>query len=333
MLLKNNYLVSIILVVLIMIVTKSFACAATDYNKVALINVSTQYYPNDIKQAEKALKDTGYNTTYKYLDIYPSDFGYSNPDSIRAKILLDALLDKNIDIIWFLKGGGGAFNLLPYLYDHINELKKAKPKILVGFSDVTAIHFFVNNVLGWKSLHGVVAAYNKNAYSSQKIGKIRINDLERIPNITEIINNGISYDKLMPMNKMAYNGIDGSIVGGNMTLIYSYFSTVYQQDISTKILFLEDTGISFRQLDRSLHQLLYLPENKKPEAIIFGQFYPLDPTDDQRLIYKTVIKKFAKTFNRPVYYFPFIGHGQYNKPLLLGVGSKKSYSIALYFAL
>ncbi|MDE4959470.1 LD-carboxypeptidase, partial [Francisella tularensis subsp. holarctica] len=82
-------------------------------------------YPNDINHAEKALKDTGYNTPYKYLDIYPSDFGYSNPDSIRAKILLDALLDKNIDIIWFLTGGGGAFNLLPYLYDHINELKKA----------------------------------------------------------------------------------------------------------------------------------------------------------------------------------------------------------------
>lgn len=304
-----------------MMLTKSFACAATDYNKVALINVSTQYYPNDIKRAKKALKDTGYNTTYEYLDIYPSDFGYSNLDSIRAKILLDALLDDNIDIIWFLRGGGGAFNLLPYLCNHINELKKAKPKILVGFSDVTAIHFFVNNVLGWKSLHGVVAAYNKNAYNLHKTEKIKTNDLEKIPNITEIINNGISYDKLMPMNEMAYDGIDGNIVGGNMTLVYSYFSTVYQQDISTKILLLEDTSISFRQLDRSLHQLLYLPENKKPKAIIFGQFYPLDPTDDQRLIYKTVIKKFARSFNRPVYYFPFIGHGQYNKPLLLGVTS------------
>ncbi|MDE5033802.1 LD-carboxypeptidase, partial [Francisella tularensis subsp. holarctica] len=79
---------------------------------------------------------------------------------------------------------------------HINELNKANPNILVGFSDGTAIHFFVNNVLGWKSLQGVVAAYNKNAYSSQKIEIIRINDLERIPNITENINNGISYDKL-----------------------------------------------------------------------------------------------------------------------------------------
>ncbi|MDE5003116.1 LD-carboxypeptidase, partial [Francisella tularensis subsp. holarctica] len=75
--LKNIYLVSIILVVIIMIFTKSFDCDATDYNKVALINVSTQYYPNDIKQAEKALKNTGYNTTYKYLDKNPSEFGYS----------------------------------------------------------------------------------------------------------------------------------------------------------------------------------------------------------------------------------------------------------------
>ena len=315
MMLKNKFLLNIVLFMVMI----SFAYAIPEYKKVALINISTQYYPNDIKYAKQALENAGYDVSYKYLNLYPSDFGYSNLDPIRAKILLNAMLDKDIDIIWFIKGGAGAFNLLPYLHDHIDELKKTNPKVLVGFSDITAIHYFVNNVLGWKSLHSVVAAYNKSAYDLQNIVKTRINDLEKIPNVSKIINSGVVYNNLMPLNKIAYNGITGSIIGGNMTLIYSYFSTIYQADISEKILFIEDTGLSFRQLDRSLHQLLYVPENKKPIAIIFGQFYPLDPTDNERLIYKTVIKRFAKSFNRPVYYFPFVGHGQYNRPLLLGV--------------
>ena len=296
----------------------SFSYADSNYNRVALINVSTQYYPEEIKDAKQALKDAGYDTTYKYLNQYPSDFGYSNPESKREKILLDAMLDENIDIIWFVKGGAGAFNLLPYLYDHLDQLKKVKPKIIVGFSDITAIHFFVNNVLGWRSLHGVLAAYNKESYLGKNIKIITINDQEKIPNIKDIMTNGISYNSLIPLNKIAYSGIRGNIVGGNMTLVYAFFSTVYQQDISKKILLLEDTGVSYRQLDRSLHQLLYLPEDEKPKGVVFGQFYPLDPTDYERLMYKNVIKNFAKSFNRPVYYFPFIGHGQQNKSLLLG---------------
>ncbi|WP_206196916.1 hypothetical protein [Zooshikella ganghwensis] len=80
---------------------------------------------------------------------------------------------------------------------------------------------------------------------------------------------------------------------------------------------IEDVGVSFRQLDRTLHQLLYKKEFDI-KGIIFGQFYPLDPRDEQRLIYKSVIKRFAEQVNKPVYYYPFIGHGRKNKPVLLG---------------
>ncbi len=291
----------------------------SEQNRVALVAVSTQYEFDKIPTITQALESRNYKVTDKYLNQIISDFGYTNREATRAHLLIDAMLDDNNDIIWFVKGGAGAFNLLPLLNKNIQKLKKAKPKILVGFSDVTPIHQFANDQLNWKSLHGVVASLNQNIAKLSQT-KVSINDQEPIPNIGKIWKYGISYDDLLPLNSLAKIGSNGIMSGGNLTLFLSYFSTIYQPSFSGKILLLEDVGTTFRQLDRSLHQLLFMEESQKNKikAIVFGQFYPLDPTDPERLIYKTVIEKFAEQFERPVYYFPYIGHGRKNHPLILG---------------
>lgn len=289
---------------------------AKSYRRVALISSSTQYDEDKIDQIKKELEEKGYNVKTKYLNQVVSDFGYVNTDQSRAKTLIAALSDKQIDILWMVKGGAGAINLFPALYANKEFLKKTKPKIIVGFSDVTAIHYFVNTVLGWPSVHGVVAAYNKEMTTPDS-GKISINDRESITSIQNILTQGVLYQNIIPLNSSALQPIKGKLLGGNFTLIQAFFGTHYEHDFTNDILLLEDTGISFRQLDRSLHQLLY-KNNFHPKALLFGQFYPLDPTDEQRLIYKTVIEDFAKKINVPVFYFPYFGHGRENKPFILG---------------
>ncbi|MGS4880950.1 LD-carboxypeptidase [Photobacterium damselae] len=133
---------------------------ASNINNVALVSSSTQFDDSQLPQIQQNLEQKGYNVSLQYLDQVISDFGYVNTDQKRAKDLIRALTDDNIDILWFVRGGGGALNLLPYLEQHKDELKSAKPKVLVGFSDVTALHHFVNQELGWPSIHGVTAATN-----------------------------------------------------------------------------------------------------------------------------------------------------------------------------
>jgi len=149
--------------------------------------------------------------------------------------------------------------------------------------------------------------------------QIRINDRETIPWIKNLFTRGIYYQHFIPLNQSALQAqaLQGTVLVGNFTLIRSFFTTGYEHDFTHDLLILEDTGVSFRQLNRSLHQLLYKTDFK-PKAIIFGQFYPLDPTDEQRLIVKTVITAFAKKTTIPVYYFPYFGHGRENKPFILG---------------
>ncbi|WP_222937555.1 LD-carboxypeptidase [Spartinivicinus ruber] len=297
----------------------TFPLLADSYKSIALISVSTQYDEEKIKSVTDALVKKGYVVSTKYLNQVVSDFGYVNTEKARAESLINALLDDGVDIVWFVKGGGGGVNILPYLHMEKERLLLAKPKILIGFSDVTAIHSFVNETLQWKSLHGVVASYNKdNKDKDEK--KIQVNDLEPLPSVEQVLSKGVFYQNIIPLNTLAKKGANGELRGGNFTLVSSLFSTVYEPNLSGKILLLEDIGTSFRQLDRRLHQLLF-KKDLNVNAIVFGQFYPLDPTDEQRLIYKSVIEKFAQKFNKPVYYYPYVGHGRKNHPLILGTNS------------
>ncbi|WP_447124771.1 LD-carboxypeptidase [Glaciimonas sp. GG7] len=288
---------------------------AKSYQKVALVASSTQYDEQIVEKVKGALTLNGYSVDTRHLNQVVSDFGYVNTDRSRAKMLIDAMLDDQVEIVWFIKGGGGAFNLLPFLYAAKEQLALAKPKVLVGFSDVTAIHGFVNEYLQWPSVHGTVASLNKEMTAPD--GKIKTNDLEPIAAINALFNVGVNYQNVLPLNDAAKKGIQGQLRGGNFTLVSSAFSTRYEPDFSGKVLLLEDVGVSFRQLDRSLHQLLF-KKDLHVDAIIFGQLYPLDPTDAERLMYKSVIENFAKKFNKPVYYYPFIGHGRTNHPVILG---------------
>ena len=79
---------------------------------------------------------------------------------------------------------------------------------------------------------------------------------------------------------------------------------------------LEDVRTTFHQLDQSLHQLLFMEKNGII-AVVFGQFYPLDPTDPERLTYRTVIENFAQKFEKPIYHFPFVCHRRRNLLVIL----------------
>ena len=138
---------------------------AANYTKVALVSVSSAYDEQEIPYVVSALEKKGYEVTDRYLKQAISDLGYVDVVAARTKHLTDAMLDDSIDVIWFVRGGGGSVNTLPLLEKHLKTLKRAKPKVLIGFSDVTAVHEFVNKSLGWKSIHGIVAAFNADVYA------------------------------------------------------------------------------------------------------------------------------------------------------------------------
>ncbi|MFT4465295.1 MAG: LD-carboxypeptidase [Sodalis sp. (in: enterobacteria)] len=121
------------------------------------------------------MKRQGFQVNRQYLDQQVSDFGYVNTDRARAENLVKALTDDDVEYLWFVRGGSGAFNLLPHLFANLTTIHGAREKILLGFSDVTAIHDFINKHVGWRSVYGIVAANNKDVYQRQGDKGINMN--------------------------------------------------------------------------------------------------------------------------------------------------------------
>ncbi|WP_260200231.1 LD-carboxypeptidase [Candidatus Regiella insecticola] len=293
----------------------SFELTAQEKSTIYLISSSSEYNEEVIPSIITMFKEKGHPVDTRYLDQQVSDFGYVNTDKSRAKTLINALTDDNVKYLWFVRGGAGALNLLPYLYAAEDKIKKSTPKIIVGFSDVTAIHYFINRQIKWPSVHGVLASFNKNLYVPNET-KSEISRNSDVEDIFSLAEKEIKYRDVIPLNNQARKNIAGKLFGGNLTLLQSLFSTKYETVSADDIFIVEDVGVTYRQLDRSLHQLLY-KNQFKPKGIIFGQFYSLSATDEERLIFKTVIKDFAAKAPYPVYYYPLFGHGKTNKPLIL----------------
>ncbi|OFC62577.1 LD-carboxypeptidase [Candidatus Erwinia dacicola] len=282
--------------------------------KIYLIASSSQYDEKFIPEIDKAFSRLCYSIDRRYLDQNPTRLGYVNTDEKRAKTLTDALSDPDMRYLWFVRGGSGAVNLYPALHSNRKRISSSTPKIIIGFSDVTAIHNFVNHELNWPSVHGVVAAYNKDTNEIDKNKTLNLNS--SLNEVFVTLSHGVNYSGVEPLNPQAIKTVTGKLDGGNLTLVQSLFSTKYEGAYMDKIMILEDTGVTAKQLDRTLHQIEY---NRRfhPRAVVFGQFYSQNPDDGEKSLYREVVQHFADRVNYPVYYYPEFGHGETNRPFLL----------------
>lgn len=282
--------------------------------KIYLIASSSQYDEKVIPEIEEAFSRLCYATDLQYLDQKPTRLGYVNTDEKRAETLTDALSDRNVHYLWFVRGGSGALNLYPVLHSNRQRIFSSTPKIIVGFSDVTAVHSFVNHELNWPSVHGVVAAYNRDMNEIDKNKTLNLNS--SLNEVFATLSYGVDYSGVEPLNPQAVKTVTGKLDGGNLTLVQSLFSTKYEGTYTNKIIMLEDTGVTAKQLDRTLHQIEY-SRKFHPRAVVFGQFYTRNAGDAEKSLYREVVKDFAERVNYPVYYYPEFGHGETNLPFIL----------------
>jgi muramoyltetrapeptide carboxypeptidase len=221
-----------------------------------------------------------------------------------------ALHNEKSRYIWCLRGGYGSTRLLSFLKD---VPAPATPKLLIGSSDITAFHIFLNQKWGWPSLH---AAPLKTVVMSE------ISE-ESVSNLKDLLLGAQTkkkHDHLIPLNNAAIQSlsINAPIIGGNLTLVETSLGTFWQVDAFEKIVFLEEVDERGYRIDRSLVHLFQAGIFDHAKAVIFGDFIGGEEKDGSSLI-EPVLQRFADSLSIPVLKMEGIGHGVNDLPLPLGI--------------
>ncbi len=206
-----------------------------------------------------------------------------NSSSIESRIqdFHEAIVDEHVNCILAVTGGFNSNQLLKYIdYDLI----KRNPKIICGFSDITAISNAIYAKTGLVTYSGpdfftfgdrlcldYSLEYFRRCLFSEEQFEIKPSlnwgDEEKfnVPNPMLIKNEGF-----LVVNE---GEMEGTLIGGNQSTVNLLQGTEFMPDIAGSILFLEDDSEAHpTTFDRDLQSIIHLPNFDKVKGLIIGRF-------------------------------------------------------------
>lgn len=237
-----------------------------------------------------------------------SRFGYlAGSDEHRLHDLQTAIRDPSVDAILCARGGFGATRLLPQL--DLETIAEAN-KLIVGFSDITALHSLWARA-GVRSIHApMVAALSR---ASDRIRKQWI----------ETIENPLRSSRwnLNAFNCASSDRAEGILIGGNLAVLGALNGTPYAPPLDGSILFIEDVGERPYRVDRMLTTLTQSGWFDRLGGAIIGAFTEGDPGPDGISI-DEVMRRHFDGADFPVLTGFSAGHIDENVPLPFGSTAK-----------
>ncbi|HYD12894.1 MAG TPA: LD-carboxypeptidase [Allosphingosinicella sp.] len=196
-----------------------------------------------------------------------SRHGYlAGTDRERARALNGMFADREVKAIFAVRGGWGSARILPHL-DW--GLIRANPKLLTGFSDITALHLALAARTDCPTIHG------PNASSAW--GQLSWDSFRRLAFEGETptwSNPAAAGDRLAPRNPIRTfrpGRASGPLLGGNLTVLSALVGTPFLPSFEGAILFLEDTDEAQYRIDRMLTQLALSGILGRVAGVVFGQ--------------------------------------------------------------
>lgn len=237
----------------------------------------------------------------RYDDGIFSRSGYfAGSDARRLAELQSAIADPAIDAILCARGGYGATRLLPLL-DPASVA--AANKVLVGFSDISALHALWARA-GVRSLHAPMVA--GIAKASTAVQQEWICALE-----------GREGPESWQLREIVPGSAQGRLIGGNLAVLSALAGTPFAPPLDDCLLFLEDVGERPYRIDRMLTTLQQAGWLDRCAGFILGDFAGSEPGDDGTTL-EDVIRDRLGDCGKPVAMgFP-AGHIDDNEPLTFG---------------
>jgi muramoyltetrapeptide carboxypeptidase len=203
--------------------------------------------------------------------LYDRDGYLAGSDAARAADLNAMFADDDVDAIWCVRGGYGASRILPAL-DY--ALMQRKPKALIGYSDITALHVAIHRHAGLVTFHGPVAFRAFTPYSLGELKRVLWTGETPVrlggPPPFDRAEGRVDWENRVAT--LVPGRARGRLLGGNLCLMSHLCGTPYFPDLRGAILFLEDVEEAYYRIDRMLTQLWLSGALAGVAGVAFGKF-------------------------------------------------------------
>lgn len=259
--------------------------ALTKGSTIGIAAPSSSFLKAKFDRGIEILKSLGFKVRFSK-DIYRKKGYLAGSDEERAAELNRMFADEDLDAIMFARGGYGIQRIMPLL--DFDALEKS-PKIIVGYSDLTALTSHITSHLNMSCIHGpVVTALAEDG------GKAAASLKEVLTSTKPLGEAGGS-----PLTVIRGGEAKGRFRGGCLTLITSSIGTPYQIDTKNNILLVEDLSERVYRYDRMLTQIRNAGLLSGVKGVVFGSL-ELDPAETQPDALMPMIEEFFEGFDGPV---------------------------------
>ena len=192
--------------------------------------------------------------------------GYlAGPDRQRLDDLHAAFADPDIDAILCMRGGYGSMRLLDQL-DF--ELIRRRPKPLIGYSDITALHIALNRHAGLITFHGAMLNADLLGEKREPTVPSLFSQLRGELGEGDVLLHPAAY----PLTCVEPGVASGRLLGGNLSLLCATLGTPAEIDSLGCILFIEDVNEPLYRIDRLLTQLRLAGKLDGVRGVLVGDF-------------------------------------------------------------
>ncbi len=263
---------------------------------VSIVSVSSPAEPTQLLVGSMELRALGFRVEQSEQMLSQGYFAGGIAE--RTQDLVQALQSKTIDGLIVARGGYGS----SYLLENNPKLRSARPKCLVGYSDLTAVQIFLWQTRRWVTFYGPMVASGFAASSGSGSCYDRDSFLRAVRNTKGHWNLPLRGAELRKGNA------EGRVLGGCLTLLQSSLGTPWELDTRDSILLLEDRGMKPYQVDRALLHLRQAGKFAHVRGIVLGDFPDCDPPVPGGPTVRDICERLLTPLGIPVVYGAPVGH-------------------------
>lgn len=273
---------------------------------IGLVAPGSYISESELQDSIKNLEALGFKVVYSDKILLQNGY-FSGTDEQRAEDLTYMFKRSDVAGIVCTRGGYGCARILPLLdYDVIEE----NPKVLIGYSDVTALNYGIFRKTGLITFHGPVSISTFNEFSVNNFKKVLMNPSNEI--VFENSNSGEDENPYGVVS-IAEGKKKGKLIGGNLSISVSLIGTEFDVDYDDAIIYLEEIGEEPYRIDRMLTQMIQSEKFEDANGIAMGIFRKCepkitDPSFSKSFSLMDVLKDRLSNLKIPVVYGMSFGH-------------------------